>query len=407
MYVTRSGSNQLHGSMFEFLRNGAMNARNFFAAQSDNLKRNQFGGTVGGPIIHNRLFWFASYQGTIVHNTSFTNTATVPSEALRRGDFNETGRNVTDPVTNQPFPNRTIPANRILPIATKLLAKVPTTTAANGLLRFARPDQYDTKQVLGKLDYNLGRHQLSGSVFYSRLSDPGWDGGGTLLTVRIGQLQTTQTFKMQDVYVIRPNLINTVVASGMLLDSTNIRTSTVWLSQFGPISFTEPAEADRELEIGVTGYGGWGSVTNSPPGKWVRRNTEINDTITWSSGRHVLNAGGEFYALHRFRFLDEVQPVGDSHVLRATHRQRNRRPAAGKGGNLHAERRQVQTDSRQGVLPFRRRYVPRQIRPGPNAGYTLGPLPAVSRHVGASSRISREREFAAVPQCAAGSHLSR
>lgn len=292
--VTRSGSNQLHGSMFEFLRNGAMNARNFFAAQSDNLKRNQFGGTVGGPIVRNRLFWFASYQGTIVHNTSFTNTATVPSEALRRGDFNETGRNVTDPVTNQPFPNRTIPASRILPIATKLLAKVPTTTAANGLLRFARPDQYDTKQVLGKLDYSLGRHQLSGSVFYSRLSDPGWDGGGTLLTVRIGQLQTTQTFKMQDVYTIRPNLINTVVASGMLLDSTNIRTSSVWLSQFGPINFTEPAEADRELEIGVTGYGGWGSVTNSPPGKWVRRNTEINDTITWSSGRHVVNAGGEF-----------------------------------------------------------------------------------------------------------------
>jgi hypothetical protein len=292
--VTRSGSNQLHGSMFEFLRNGAMNARNFFAAQSDNLKRNQFGGTAGGPIIRNRLFWFGSYQGAIVHNTSFTNTATVPSEALRRGDFNETGRNVTDPVTNQPFPNRTIPASRILPIATSLLARVPVTTAANGLLRFARPDRYNTKQALGKLDYNLGKHQFSGSVFYSRLSDPGWDGGGTLLTVRIGQLQTTQNFKMQDVYTIRANLINTVVASGLMLDSTNIRTSKVWLSQFGPIRFTEPAEADRELEIGVTGYAGWGSVTNSPPGKWVRRNTEINDTVTWTSGRHTINAGGEF-----------------------------------------------------------------------------------------------------------------
>src|SRR3954470_21362686 len=124
--VTRSGSNQLHGSLFEFVRNGALNARNFFAAQSDNLKRNQFGGAVGGPIVHNRLFWFSSYQGTVVHNTSFTNTATVPSAAVRRGDFNETGRNITDPLTNQPFPNRTIPADRILPIATALLAKVPT-----------------------------------------------------------------------------------------------------------------------------------------------------------------------------------------------------------------------------------------------------------------------------------------
>ena len=102
--VTRSGSNQLHGSVFEFVRNGAINARNVFASQSDNLKRNQFGGAVGGPIARNRLFWFTSYQGTVVHNTSFTNIATVPSEALRRGDFNETGRDVTDPLTGKPFP---------------------------------------------------------------------------------------------------------------------------------------------------------------------------------------------------------------------------------------------------------------------------------------------------------------
>ena len=292
--VTRSGSNQLHGSLFEFVRNGAMNARNYFASQPDNLKRNQFGGAIGGPIMRNRLFWFASYQGTVVHNTSFTNTATVPSAALRGGDFNETGRDITDPLTNRPFPGRIIPADRILPIATGLLGKVPTTAAANGLLRYARPDRYDGHQGLGKLDYNLGRHQLSGSLFLVQYSDPGWDADGTLLTVRIGQLQTTKNFKMQDVYTVRPNLLNTVVASGLMLDATNTRTSTAWLSQFGPIKFTEPAEADRELEIGVTGYGGWGSVTNSPPGKWVRRNVEINDTVTWTSGRHTVNAGAEY-----------------------------------------------------------------------------------------------------------------
>ena len=271
-----------------------MNARNYFAAQPDNLKRNQFGGAVGGPILRNRVFFFGSYQSTIVRNTSFTNTATVPSAALRNGDFNETGRDVIDPLTSRPFPGRVIPADRILPIATGLLGKVPTTTAANGLLRYARPDRYANHQVLGKLDYNLGRHQLSGSMFYVEYSDPGWDSEGTLLTVRIGQLQTTKNFKMQDVWTIRPNLVNTVVASGIMLDSTNTKTSKVWLSQFGPVKFTEPAEADRELEIGVTGYAGWGSVTNSPPGKWVRRNVEINDTVIWTSGRHTISAGGEY-----------------------------------------------------------------------------------------------------------------
>jgi hypothetical protein len=309
--VTRSGSNQFHGSVFEFVRNGSMNARNFFAAQPDNLKRNQFGGTLGGPIVRNRLFFFGSYQGTLVRNTSFTNTATVPSEALRRGDFNETGRNIIDPLTNQPFPNRTIPANRILPIATNLLAKVPTTNAPNGLLRYARPDRYDNNQVLGKVDYNLGRHQLSGSLFYARLSDPGWDAGGTLLTVRIGQRQTTRTFKMQDVYTIGPNLINTVVASGILLDSTNIRTSKNWLSQFGPLEYNEPPEADRELEMGVTGYGGWGSVTNSPPGQWIRRSTEINDTLTWTTGRHSLNLGGEYSPYIVFDSYTKFQQSGN------------------------------------------------------------------------------------------------
>lgn len=292
--MTRSGSNQIRGSLFEFVRNGAMNARNYFAAQPDNLKRNQFGATVGGPILRNHLFWLGSYQGTIVHNTSFTNTATVPSAAMRRGDFNETGRDITDPATGKPFPNRFIPADRILPIATGLLSKVPAATAANGLLRYARPDKYDNHQGLGKLDYNAGKHQLSGSLFFVQFADPGWDADGTLLTVRIGQLQTTKTFKLQDVYAVRPNLLNTVVASGLMLDSTNKRTSKVWLSQFGPIKFVEPVEADRELEIGVTGYGGWGSVTNSPPGSWVRRNVEINDTVTWSSGRHTINAGGEY-----------------------------------------------------------------------------------------------------------------
>ncbi len=309
--VTRSGSNELHGALFEFVRNGAINARNFFASQSDNLKRNQFGASVGGPVVHNKLFWFGSYQGTLVRNTSFTNTAFVPSAALRGGDFSETGRAITDPLTNRPFPNARIPAERILPIATNLLTKVPFTADRTGLLRYARPDRYNSNQVLGKGDYNLGRHQLSGSIFYVRLADPGWDSDGTLLTVRIGQRQVTREFKFQDVYTARPNLINTVVASGILLDSTNIRTSKVWLSQFGAVRFTEPPESDRELEMGVTGYSGWGSVTNSPPGQWIRRSTEINDTLTWTSGRHTLNLGGEYSPYIVFDSYTKFQQSGN------------------------------------------------------------------------------------------------
>src|SRR5688572_9777843 len=66
--VTKSGTNDLHGSLFEFLRNGSLNARNAFALTNDGLKRNQFGGTLGGPIIRNKLFFFGGYQGTIVRS---------------------------------------------------------------------------------------------------------------------------------------------------------------------------------------------------------------------------------------------------------------------------------------------------------------------------------------------------
>jgi hypothetical protein len=76
-----------------------------------------------------------------------------------------------------------------------MLEKVPFSDNASGLLRYARPDRYDNHQVLGKADYSLGRHQLSGSLFYVRYTDPGWDGGGTLLTVRIGQRQTTVNYQ--------------------------------------------------------------------------------------------------------------------------------------------------------------------------------------------------------------------
>ena len=87
--VTRSGSNAFHGDSFEFLRNGDLNARNLFAATRDTLKRNQFGGTVGGPVIKNKLFFFFGYQDTITRQDPVANTAAtfVPTAAMLQGNF--------------------------------------------------------------------------------------------------------------------------------------------------------------------------------------------------------------------------------------------------------------------------------------------------------------------------------
>src|SRR6185436_11378302 len=85
--VTKSGTNQFHGDLFEFVRNYKFNARNFFARKRDSLKRNQFGGTIGGPVRKNKLFFFGGYQGKIEKSNPGTTISFAPTAAMRAGDF--------------------------------------------------------------------------------------------------------------------------------------------------------------------------------------------------------------------------------------------------------------------------------------------------------------------------------
>src|SRR2546422_3224346 len=85
--VTKSGTNQFHGDAFEFVRNGVFNARNAFALARDTIKRNQFGGTLGGPILQNKLFFFGAYQGTTIRMAPSDQLAVVPSAQMLAGDF--------------------------------------------------------------------------------------------------------------------------------------------------------------------------------------------------------------------------------------------------------------------------------------------------------------------------------
>lgn len=123
--VTRSGSNALHGSAFEYLRNGAMNARNFFAARNDGLKRNQYGFSLGGPIRTNRTFFFGSWQGTQIRSLPATNTAVTPTAAQRQGDFSALSTQLLDPRTRTAIPGNRIPSADLDPIALRILEYVP------------------------------------------------------------------------------------------------------------------------------------------------------------------------------------------------------------------------------------------------------------------------------------------
>src|SRR5205814_9781520 len=85
--ITKSGTNEIHGDLFEFVRNKVFNARNAFAIERDGLKRNQFGGVAGGPIIKNKLFFFGGYQGTIQRSAPRSLVAYVPTPQMLAGDW--------------------------------------------------------------------------------------------------------------------------------------------------------------------------------------------------------------------------------------------------------------------------------------------------------------------------------
>ena len=124
--VTKSGTNELHGSLFEFVRNGYFNARNFFAPTQDTLKRNQFGGAVGGPIQKDHLFYFGTYQGTRTQSASAENISFVPTAAERA--------TVTDPISKailQFWPSPNAPGT-----VTNFIANVSASTFDNsGLIK--------------------------------------------------------------------------------------------------------------------------------------------------------------------------------------------------------------------------------------------------------------------------------
>ena len=157
--VTKSGTNDLHGSLFHFLRTGATNARPFFAARRDDLKRNQFGGTLGGPIVKNKLFVFGGYQGTRLRTAPPTATVFVPTAAVLGGDFSAyaspacgKARPIIDPASGNvpaPFPGNIIPVGRLNQQALNFLKLVPTSPDPCGRLLFGIPNQSDEDQALG------------------------------------------------------------------------------------------------------------------------------------------------------------------------------------------------------------------------------------------------------------------
>ncbi len=290
--VTKSGTNDFHGSAFDFLRNGDLNARNFFAARPDQLKRNQFGGSFGGPILKDKLFFFGSYQGTQSRNVTQANPAIVPTAAERAGDFSAIPRQLVNPFTGVPFPNNQIPVADFAPASAKLLTLIPQAVDSTGVIQYALPDNEHENQFLTRIDYDLKKHRIYGRYFYSRYGKDAVIGSQNILASNRGFDLFDQGAAVSDTYSISPNILNSFIFSYNRNNGTITSGAPFsWPSLGIPIAATNPPE----IQLQVSGYF---TISSGHPTQANRHDYHVADSLHWVLGSHELAIGGDFLREH-------------------------------------------------------------------------------------------------------------
>lgn len=286
--VTKSGTNGLHGAFFEYVRNSAMNARNFFAITDDGLKRNQYGLAIGGPVIKNRTFFFFSWQGTELRQRPPTSSTVAATAAQRTGDFSSLlPTQLVDPVTRQPIPGNIIPTSQLDPVAQKVFQTIPVSTRPDGLLYFTVASKTTDNQYIGRIDHQFSsKHRLSGRYFYDGLNNPAIVDSSNRLTNAPDKFWDSQSFNLNDTYTVRPNL----------LTNTTISYSRTFNLQTG-----QPFAGNKDLGINVpimskgdtfrfsiSSY--FGNAVNALY-RVGRNQYNLQHSWTWIHGRHQLDFG--------------------------------------------------------------------------------------------------------------------
>src|SRR5437773_4034902 len=226
--VTKSGTNDFHGDLFEFVRNGAMNARNTFALKRDSLKRNQYGGVLGGPIVKNKLFFFGGYQATKQRSAPITNFEYVPTPAMLAGDWTtisspacNSGRQIT---LKAPFVGNRIDPALFAPQSLNLLKRIPTTTDPCGQVQFGRNSNSDEFMIVGKVDYQrTQKHSLFGRYEFAHLVTPtDYDPANVLTFSNADYNRRAGSFVLGDTYLIGASTVNSFRATA--LRTVNVKT---------------------------------------------------------------------------------------------------------------------------------------------------------------------------------------
>ncbi|MDR3677906.1 MAG: carboxypeptidase-like regulatory domain-containing protein [Acidobacteriota bacterium] len=220
-FVTKSGTNAFHGDLFEFVRNGQFNARLYGAAAEDSLRRNQFGGTAGGAIKKDKLFFFGGYQGTRLRTAPGTTTSYVPTAAAIQGNFSalestpclSKARTLKDPFTGGPaFTGNIVPTTLLNAAALKYVTLVPSSADSCGKIQYGIPTPQNEDQFLGRMDWTINSKQsFYGRYFDSDLQAPpvyNPAGLGLLTTTAAGNWERVQAMVLGHTWSFSPTKIN-------------------------------------------------------------------------------------------------------------------------------------------------------------------------------------------------------
>lgn len=321
---TKSGTNKIHGAAFEFLRNSAMDAKNYF--DRGNLpippfKRNQFGTTIGGPIKKDKLFWLFSYEG-LRERKALTSTGVLPNAQQRAGDFSNLSTTIIDPfsrviqnnqlVSSTPFPGNVVPANRISPLSRRILTEFypqPNVVGPNNFIN-NEGRRSDSNQYHARADW--AENGSSNWFFrYSQAGDPQYlpafaplTGNNVEINAKQPVLANTRLFGTNKVNEFRFGVnrfisknIQTRANTNNLVQSLGIPGVDTSIPLFWGMPFFQ-----------ISGFSNVGECNDCPFVNW-NTTFQVKDDFSWTRGRHQIKLGGEFRRL-RYNQIGAVVPRG-------------------------------------------------------------------------------------------------
>lgn len=291
---TKSGTNAFHGGLFEFFRNGDLNASNWFTGIVNTLKQNQFGGFIGGPIKKDKLFFFANYQGTRQSLASGTNTTFTPTAAMLNGDFSAVPMTLGPPfATVNGKPNQVNPA-LLSPAAVAMaktalpLGQVPST----GQVNYIGPvvdDSYN--EGTARLDYTLSNSQrLFARSFIQQYNFPAGNINGNILAAQLAATGRYYNEVISDTWLPNPNFVNVISAAWIRLDVNS--GNQVYTNTGQPFCLSKYINVADPPGCYVFNFnaGAFGTAAFEPNGN-TRATWWLSDHITKTLGNHLFTAG--------------------------------------------------------------------------------------------------------------------